>query len=362
MAVTCTNDDKTVIINGNGDGTFSGSPTLFTITYPQGIVYSDFDGDGKKDLAVAAMDAFNTNGEVYLMLANNSGGFSAPTEFLTSNQTYTLIAGDLNGDSKMDLAVCDYIGSNNHIVFLMGNGLGSFGTAIPFAGATYTYSFAIGDFNQDTKTDLVAAYSEENNLAFMAGNGTGNFSTPGLLSTGAATTPYTVASADLNSDGKPDLISSNYASANISVLLNTGSGNFGSALNFATGNAPFHVASDDLNADGKPDLVVANNLSDNITVLINTSTIGIKDADALSQTVTVFPNPILSLLNLNVSNPLHNATVKCIDVTGKLVMEKNQLSGNSFRFDLSAVKAGMYFLQLYNNNELISTSKIFKAE
>src|SRR5258708_14817533 len=70
--------------------------------------------------------------------------------------------------------------------------------------------------------------------------------------------PESVAVGDFNLDGKPDMVTANGASNNVSVLLGNGSGGFGAATNFSVGTAPSSVAIGDFNRDGKPDLAVTN--------------------------------------------------------------------------------------------------------
>src|SRR5689334_22614773 len=84
---------------------------------------------------------------------------------------------------------------------------------------------------------------------------------------GVGSRPRGVVTADVNSDGKPDLIVTNGQAATVGVLLGNGSGGFGTQATFSVGSTPFGVAVADLNRDGKVDLVVANNGSGNVSVL-----------------------------------------------------------------------------------------------
>ncbi len=95
----------------------------------------------------------------------------------------------------------------------------------------------------------------------------------------AGTSATSVAIADLNGDARPDLATANSSSGSVTVLLGNGSGGFTPAPGspFAAGSGPFSVAIADLNGDGKPDLATANSGtansgSGNVTVLLNAST------------------------------------------------------------------------------------------
>jgi len=85
-----------------------------------------------------------------------------------------------------------------------------------------------------------------------------------------------MAVGDFNGDGKPDLAVTNYLNANVSVLLNTtaqGSttASFATQKTFATGGRPGTLAVADVNGDGKPDLAVPNFYDNNVGVLLNTT-------------------------------------------------------------------------------------------
>ena len=72
--------------------------------------------------------------------------------------------------------------------------------------------------------------------------------------------PTSVVVADLNNDGTLDLVTASQSSSNVSVLLGNGDGTFPAQQTFSTGagSSPRSVAVADLNADGAPDLVTAN--------------------------------------------------------------------------------------------------------
>jgi hypothetical protein len=149
----------------------------------------------------------------------------------------------VNGDGKVDLVVANSsvgsVGGLGNVGVLLGNGDGTFGTAIvtpTLAGAYGAASAAVADVNGDGKPDLVVAYCSSTSsdcsggggtVGLLLGNGDGTFQTPVTFGAGG-NTPFWVAVDDLNGDGKPDIVAANCVSGNcaagpgqLGVLLNT---------------------------------------------------------------------------------------------------------------------------------------------
>jgi hypothetical protein len=126
---------------------------------------------------------------------------------------------------------------------------------LTFDAGSLPVSVAIADLNADGRPDLAVANAASNTVSVLLGNGDGTFATNADFGTGAH--PSCVAIADLNADGRPDLAVANWDSSTVSVLLGNGDGTFGTRMDFITGIHPASVAIADLNADGRPDLVVA---------------------------------------------------------------------------------------------------------
>ena len=100
-----------------------------------------------------------------------------------------------------------------------------------------------------------------------------NFAAQQTFATGAL--PYSVTVADINGDGQPDLIVANLNGSTVSVLLNTTAPgattpSFAAQQTFATGSGANSVTAADVNGDGKPDLIVANYIGNTVSVLLNT--------------------------------------------------------------------------------------------
>ena len=142
----------------------------------------------------------------------------------------------------------------------------SFNPAVSFPTGALPITVGIADVNGDGKPDLVTVNTGANTVSVLLGNGAGSFGPRTDFATGAV--PHGLAIADLDGDGNPDLVVANTGANTVSVLLGTGTGTFAPAMDFPTGAAPFFVAVGDLNGDGIPDLVVVNVGADSVSVLL----------------------------------------------------------------------------------------------
>src|SRR6266545_553989 len=145
----------------------------------------------------------------------------------------------------------------------------SFAVARNYPAGREPASVATGDLNGDGKPDLATANGIANTVSVLLNKGDGSFQAKLNYQTGRE--PASVAIGDLNGDGKPDLATANAnAAGTASVLLNKGDGSFQAKLDYRTGPVPFSVAIGDLNGDGKPDLATANGVDANtVSVLAN---------------------------------------------------------------------------------------------
>jgi FG-GAP-like repeat len=257
------------VLLGNGDGTFQP-----VVTYDSGgsttvsIAVADVNADGKPDVLVAnECDNSSTCavGSVGVLLGNGDGTFQAATTYDVGYAINSLAIADVNGDGKLDLLVAKG-GTSNNVGVLLGNGDGTFQPVVDYdSGGNTALSVVAADVNGDGKPDLLVgnACDMSNNCAdgsvgVLLGNGDGTFQPVVNYGSGGSGV-WALAVADVNGDGTPDLLDASFFYNTLSVLLGNGDGTFQAVTTYGSGGVgPFSVAVADLNGNGKPDVAVAN--------------------------------------------------------------------------------------------------------
>lgn len=258
-----------MVLLGNGDGSFR-TPVLYQQSGKSSpvspIVIADFNNDHKLDLAVAA-----GNQEFALLLGNGDGTFGSPA-YVFDGDGGVIVGADFNGDGNLDIAEAGPSG----LAILLGNGNGTFqAAAFPYTTGLFNSILFATDLKNDGKIDLIG--NGPIAVQVFLGKGNGTFTALAPFSPSLAFAPFVLAVADVNGDGKVDLITEVPFASQITndIFLGNGDGTFNPSEIAIPYNYPPHSLSPvlqtaDMNGDGKPDLIIESPLS-TMFVLLNST-------------------------------------------------------------------------------------------
>ncbi|SEM96704.1 Ig-like domain (group 1) [Stigmatella aurantiaca] len=338
IAAVNTGANNVRVFFGNGDGTFGESKTLNTASAPYALVVADFNGDGRPDIATAnsssgnvtslrndggrvftalsvfavrpgprslAAADFNRDNKMDLAVANygddsvsvllgQGNGTFATAINTTANQGAKqefrqprgVAVGDFNADGWPDVAVGSSLGPS--IALLLGNPVAA---GSPYGPMLLGPTLAVGtglssltgvDLDGDGRRDLVAtlstASSSPHRVSVLRGTGSTAMGTRGfsVLATSTTADARGALVADVNRDGKPDLLTVNTTTLVMSLLLNDGTGHFPELHAHPVGSSSQSVVVGDVNRDGKPDMLVASSGSGLIYIHLGNGTGGVE--------------------------------------------------------------------------------------
>lgn len=235
---TCGDGNGAVaVLLGKGDGTFGPAATYDSGITPggPGLALADLNHDGKVDVVVNSSCIYDEKcgpAEIGVLLGNGDGTLRPGVSYaLAGGGANAIAVADLNGDGNPDVLVSgcgssNCFGQNGLVSVLLGNGDGTVGTATGYdAGERLADGIAVADVTGDGKLDLLVVDAIDASIGVLPGNGNGTFQPPLLFPTVAGSDiSYSVAVADFNGDGKPDLAvtSLGKTSGLVSVLMNSG--------------------------------------------------------------------------------------------------------------------------------------------
>lgn len=254
----------------------------------------DVNGDGFPDIVVACGTCCGSkpdpkSGHVIALLGDGRGNFRpAPgSPIKVGSSVRKLALGDINGDKILDIVAAEH--DSHDLTILLGDGAGRFtkrggtppcvmtgpiknpadGTmAIPRA---HTHEVALADVNGDGRLDILATSVSAHGVAVLLNQSDGSFA-HAAGSPFRIRTPYdAIATADLNGDGKIDIVVPSIAGSAVNILLGDGTGAFAPAAGspIKVGERPGYVAVGDCNGDGKIDVFVTHDDVTTMDVLLN---------------------------------------------------------------------------------------------
>jgi hypothetical protein len=220
-----------------------------------------------------------------LVQANATPSFSSYRSSPSgTGYAFNLVVGDLTGNGIQDVVVPDFYGD---FTVLMGNGNGTLKSPQTYGSVGNLRNAAIADVNGDGKPDLILAHSA--GVGVMLGNGDGTFQSEHLVSGIPASF---VAVADLNGDGRPDIVSSYFNGSGFTVLLGNGDGSFKALSTVTDPYVTDGLVVANLTSDNIPDLVGYNRLGNEVGVYVGNGDGTFKRSQTFSTGFGSFPNGI----------------------------------------------------------------------
>jgi hypothetical protein len=306
------------VLLGNGDGSFRAGqevPLVSLVFSLNAITVADMNGDGNLDVLLTV--GGNGVTELDILLGNGDGTFQAPIYSDLNMAGFGLepgqiVIGDFNADGIPDVAVaCGGFDTIDNLRILIGNGDGTMQAAgAPASDNIFqpASSIVAGDFNGDGKLDLALTFVSNDDACcgvssyfVFLGNGDGTFQSPVGSALAVNTNPASIRTADFNGDGIPDLAMlavGNPLNSTVGapmILIGNGDGTFQAPVTFPFSESALVVG--DFNGDGLPDLagpaVLLNNGASvgasSFTVSTSPSSLTLAAGKQGTVTVTVTP-------------------------------------------------------------------------
>jgi hypothetical protein len=280
-----------VLTFANGDVAFNANSFMKKSDLPRTIqgldvAIVDLNGDGRPEI-IGSNTSIYPNTITVLRNATTPGNppnFLPAGNFPTGTYPYGIATGDLDGDGKPDVAVANAnLSSGSSVSVFRNSSIGDtiiLDTTGIYATGNGTLKVFIADIDLDGKPDLVTNNSNTYTASIFRNTTTaiGNITFAPKVDIAVGTANPDLAVGDIDGDGKPDLAALNASNINnMAVLRNVstpGIISFAPILNFSTVMSPLDIKMGDLNGDGKLDVVVTNFGGKNLSIFKNTSTSG----------------------------------------------------------------------------------------
>ena len=339
-----------IIINTSiaQDLNFSSDSSITTGYSVKSLVSADFNNDNALDIAITINNDAIQN-PLAIFMNDGSGIISTSADSLYANANYPagVAAADFNNDNNIDLAYT--IPNDSSFAILMGNGDGTFSTAVSYKVSTEIWILAVSDFNNDNNSDIVVA-SRYGFMFVSNGNGDGSFNVPVEYNSGGTSTD--IEADDLNGDGFNDIIVGVGNTASLSVFLNDGNSGFPVRSSYYTYRTPGVVETCYFNSDTIPDIIVGSGSwnYDNLMLMSGDTSGSFTLADTIS--------PCSNISDISVGD--YNAD-GYIDVlvgdNNGLYIVRGSSSGYFAGFDTIAYEAGNYRARCVKSGDINSDGK-----
>jgi hypothetical protein len=235
---------------------------------PYVMLAGDINKDGKMDLAVVR----EYGDSVTVFLGRGDGGLDrVPTDFPVGAYPTGAVLVDMNHDGKLDVVTANYHGNSVSVLIGVGDGTFLDQHEYPTLAGAETSNLAVGDLDGDGNIDVIATNPQKDSFSQFMGHADGTLDAAIDVRVGVnkASEPYAAAIGDFDGDGVADVAVALNVPRTVNVKLGLGGGRLAPEVPYPiNGGAPFNLIASDLNLDGVLDLVCSNRGSDDVTVLI----------------------------------------------------------------------------------------------
>jgi hypothetical protein len=215
-----------------------------------GLLAADLNADGSADILFVS----SGEGELVPLLNDGKGNFtSGPIVKMASNAWHPAL-GDLNGDGHPDAISADLSGDT--ISIALNDGKGRFTVSQRAKVFPRPFYAKLADLNGDGHPDILSVHDDHGRFTLLQGDGQGAFTQVPGSPIDIGREAYGLAAIDANADGKLDLVAA--AGDELLVFLQTGNLQFTKSTKPTTGLGGYHVTAADLDGDGKPELIIPN--------------------------------------------------------------------------------------------------------
>ena len=253
----------TLVVYTNSSGTGFGSPQILPVlSQPMALTSGDLDSDGFSDIVVTNSGA----NQFSVFLNNGTGNFTSRVDRSTGAQPLGVKVADVNQDRILDVLLVTGSDSQDNLSVYYGNGDGTFGNPNQFDAGDSPSSLVVGNFNTDSFVDVAVLNSISANISVFLGVPGGSFLDASNVFAG--TTPQDLVMADINGDNLQDLLVSNGLNQRVNILYGSVSGNYSLIEEIRVGVNSIFLDIDDVNSDGAVDLSIIDGTDSRFKTLL----------------------------------------------------------------------------------------------